>query len=357
MKSVLYIQTAFVGDLLLAIPCLKNLKREFPGVKISLICRKGLGEFLKKTEYIDEFFEYDKKDKSSVSQIVSKIEELSFDLVVCPHESLTSVKFVRAVTCDKKIGFKKWWNKFFFTDRVKKSGDLPEALRQLSLLTVVKKSVAKSIEVYRKKEMQGNVLLPEIHDPISMEVAYFMSLKKNKALADYNGPLAELSDYVVMAPGSVWNTKRWTEEGFVEVARQHISKGEHIVLVGSPEESELCEKILNQIESELVINMAGKTSLWEVAEIISRSKIIYCNDSGAMHLASLSSTPSVSIFGPTVLEFGYRPWNNNAQVVQKEMDCRPCGLHGHKKCPLRNHRCMTSIDSQEVINAGRALLK
>jgi len=74
-----------------------------------------------------------------------------------------------------------------------------------------------------------------------------------------------------------------------------------------------------------------------------------------MHLGSTAGTPTVSIFGPTILEFGYRPWNARAEIVQIDLSCRPCGKHGAKKCPLGTHACMKGISSRVVITAADRL--
>jgi heptosyltransferase-2 len=85
-------------------------------------------------------------------------------------------------------------------------------------------------------------------------------------------------------------------------------------------------------------------------------KVVVSNDSGAMHLASVAEVPTVAIFGPTVLEFGYQPWNNMSAVVEnKEINCRPCGKHGHEKCPIGTHVCMTSISANQVLEKIKAL--
>jgi heptosyltransferase-2 len=126
--------------------------------------------------------------------------------------------------------------------------------------------------------------------------------------------------------------------------------------MGGPGEEELCEKIGQQIPGAL--NLAGRTSLLETTTVLSGAKLVVTNDSGGQHLAALSGVPTVAVFGPTVPEFGFIPWNKQAQVVEnKTLACRPCGKHGHQICPIGTHICMTSITADQVVEKALLVLK
>jgi heptosyltransferase-2 len=87
------------------------------------------------------------------------------------------------------------------------------------------------------------------------------------------------------------------------------------------------------------------------------AELVVTNDSAGQHLAALAGTKTVSVFGPTVLPFGFRPWNSQAIVVERfGLSCRPCGKHGPMKCPIGTHECMKSIRSNEVYQACERLL-
>jgi heptosyltransferase-2 len=154
---------------------------------------------------------------------------------------------------------------------------------------------------------------------------------------------------VVLAPGSVWRTKMWTKEGFIELGRT-LSRDALVVVMGSRDESELCAEIARAIPN--ATSLAGRTSLWESAQLLAVADLLVCNDSGAMHLGAAAGVPIVSIFGPTVLELGYRPWASNAAVVQTDLACRPCGKHGAEKCPLGHHDCMKKVVAADVLKAA-----
>jgi heptosyltransferase-2 len=119
--------------------------------------------------------------------------------------------------------------------------------------------------------------------------------------------------------------------------------------MGSAGERALCQQITQHEQFIL----AGKTSLLESLCVIKGSKAIVCNDSGAQHLAGLVGTPTVSIFGPTVPQQGFVPWNPNVQLIEnKNLKCRPCGKHGPESCPIGTHECMNSIKPDQVLSSS-----
>jgi heptosyltransferase-2 len=165
----------------------------------------------------------------------------------------------------------------------------------------------------------------------------------------------ESKKFIVIFPSSVWKTKQWTVEGFAQLAKQLETQKYNVVLMGSKVEYELCEVIANQLNRK--INLAGKCTLWESLLVLSAAKLVVCNDSGSMHMGAFADVPTVAIFGPTVLTQGFRPWQNHATVVENnKINCRPCGKHGHKTCPLKHHDCMKTISSDLVFSACRSYI-
>lgn len=161
--------------------------------------------------------------------------------------------------------------------------------------------------------------------------------------------LKKFSDkqWIMIFPGSVWATKMWSENGFVEIGQYLQNKNFQVFIMGGPGEEALGERIRQQIPNS--ISLVGKTSIYESAILLVRSKLMIGNDSASTHLACCAGIPTISIFGPTVLEFGFRPWSNQSYVVEKEgLLCRPCGPHGHRKCPLGTHECMKNISAESV---------
>lgn len=365
ISSILIIQTAFLGDLLLGIPFLKQIRKLWPDCKIDLVCRKGLGVFLKEAQLIDQHYEIIKKNRSSYFKVKKQLEKTEYDFIFCPHQSMTSALLVYFLKAKVKIGFKKWWNLFFFDKTVVFPLDLPDPLRQMTILEPVWKEIREKKTEFRENQEIWN---QEIWKKKLQKNFDFVELSSvpEWALPTWNWPwnFSDVSlkfqlpsDFFVIFPGSLWKTKQWTVEGFSQLIQELIRRGEKVVLLGGADEKSLCQLIAKNMDSYFVLNLAGLTTLQETIAILKGAKLTISNDSGGQHLAAVVACPTVSIFGPTVLEQGYRPWNSKAVVVQSDVDCRPCGKHGHQECPIKTHECMRNINVEQVFTAINKLKK
>ncbi len=152
--------------------------------------------------------------------------------------------------------------------------------------------------------------------------------------------------YVALAPGSAWGTKRWP---FYPELAALVAGQFPVVIVGSNGDVEIAEAILAQLEPGRGVNAAGRLSLLASAEIIGRAAALVSNDSAPQHLASAMGTPTVTLFGPTVPDFGFGPLApRSATVGVTNLVCRPCGRHGPMRCPLGHWRCMRELSSRQV---------
>ncbi len=332
-------QTAYPGDVFLSIPLLKRMREWDPENEIVLACRPGLGEIFLKYGIVDRVIDVNKKSRAGRSAAWRDLRGEVWDTIICPHESpRTAAWMARLRARGPKVGFHKWWNAVVFSKRVQKPVQYPDALRQLSLLAPVDRVVAdlfadENFERFKSpvsRRSPFSLSDPEIPDWASMRIR----------------PHEPEGRKIFLAPGSVWPTKRWTVEGYEELSRLLVARGFEVILVGSPDEHMICARIAAKIPE--VKNLAGKTTLAELVDLLATGLALVCNDSGAMHAAALSGLPTVAIFGPTTLDLGFRPWNNRAVIVQRELKCRPCGRHGSNKCPLGTHECMTQISAEDV---------
>ncbi len=314
------------------------------------MCREGLGSFLKELDLADEVIEIKKNDKKSYSEAILKLRSFEFENIFSPHESFRTAWTVSKLRAQRTFGFKRWWNGWAFTNRVVRPLGLPEVLRQMALLQSI------SNEVYTFFSTPKNTLdFQSKNGQSSTPIPDWLSMKKNFA----EKPPAQLKNVstkrVVIAPGSQWSTKRWTIEGFSSLGQSFRKHGYEVVIVGAESEKEICDRVAKGIDGSQ--NLCGKTTLYELLSLLKTSTCLIVNDSGVMHMASVAGLPSVAIFGPTTLELGYRPWQNHAKVIEKNLSCRPCGKHGHQTCPIGTHECMKSISSSEVIEAAHSLTR
>ena len=161
-------------------------------------------------------------------------------------------------------------------------------------------------------------------------------------------------------PGSIWPTKRWLTEYFADIAVRALWLERTVLIFAGPGEEDTADDVLLHVASILgegeeamppkakIINLAGQLSLAELAAYFQRLACLVCNDSGPMHLAWAQGVPVTAVFGPTVRGLGFFPRGENSHVVELALPCRPCGLHGHKVCPLGHHHCMAWIRPERV---------
>jgi heptosyltransferase-2 len=161
--------------------------------------------------------------------------------------------------------------------------------------------------------------------------------------------ISELSkgDYFVLAPASVWFTKAWSEEKYRDLTKKLAPLGK-IYFIGASGDSALCDRIRGDIPN--TENLCGRLSLLDSAALMKTAKRVFVNDSAPLHLASCVNAKTTAIFCSTIPSFGYSPLADDSAVVDvgDSLPCRPCGLHGHKVCPLGHFKCSLDIDVERV---------
>lgn len=358
----LVVQTAFLGDLLLSIPLLKALREKRPDHRIGLVCREKLGEFFVQTGLVDELFEIRKGDRASYRRVVASLRADDLRVVYSPHVSFRTALFLRSLKCANVVTFRTGWNFFAANRFVPRDRALPDTLRQLSLLAPEDGVLAENLTQYKnsgrafKRDERGHLSTVPVWASMSVRPV----LEKDRGgwtrlMEKLDWQRTEGKPKAVIFPGSVWATKRWTEEGFIDVGRRLTAEGVQVLVAGAGNEVDLANRVAVAIPG--AVSLAGKTSLYESALVLAHSDLMIGNDSASIHLASATDTPVVTVFGPTVIEFGFRPWSDQAYVVEKKgLACRPCGPHGHHKCPRGTHECMKDLSADEVFGKARPLL-
>ena len=338
----LVIQTAFLGDLILSVPVLKRIKIIFPGKKLVLVCKKGIGEFLVRDGIVDRIIEIEKSNSRSYSLARRELSNYHIEHLFCLHRSLRSQLFSARIAADRKIGFTSVLGYFIYNDQVRFQSSDPEAIRQWRILLPVDAETSDQLSGTEYSFLNVPGTLGRL-----AEVPEFFSFKTLR--------VPERSRGVAVFPGSVWATKKWTREGFTELIQKLLKDGLQVHLMGGPAERNLCEEIAADCPGAVVT--AGKFSVAESISELQRFDLVICNDSASAHMAAYQGVPVISIFGPTVSAMGFRPWSNHAYIIENStMSCRPCGKHGHHQCPLGHHLCMKSISAAEVYQRASALM-
>jgi heptosyltransferase-2 len=328
--KILIIQTAFIGDVILTTPLVAAAHKLYPAAIIDFLTIPRSVNLLQNNPAIQNIIIFDKRgaDKglSGLRNLAAQLRTAGYDLCLTPHRSLRSAFLSYASKAPVRIGFDRSAWKYSFTEIVKYPVHAHEIERNLALLQPL-----------------GHVI------PISRPEIYPTEEDKEavkKQLIDNN--LSETDALFALAPGSIWPTKRWPEEYYAQIC-QLITDQEFIpVLIGGQEDMDLCNKIVKFCSR--AINLAGKLTLRQTVDLLQSCKGILTNDSAPLHLGLAAAIPVYAIFGSTITDFGFAPFGKHDRIIEdKALACRPCGIHGRNKCPLKTFACMNNLRPEDVL--------
>jgi heptosyltransferase II len=335
VNRVLIFHTAFPGDIVLTLPVAQRLRALVPGVHIGMVTIPAASDLLRNHPAIDERIVYDKKGaRRGLAGIVGLARLLArsrFDAAIIPHRSLRSAVVCRLAGIPVRIGFATSAGRFLLTHRVDDDRNVHEISRNLRLLAPL--GIA-----------PGGMELPRLYpDRTDREMVDALLLRHSHLNPGH---------LVAMAPGSVWNTKRWPRERFAELAGRLAGQGRSVILIGGAADRDLCAEIVAASGSSAVASAAGELPLLGSAELIRRCSVLVTNDSAPMHCAVAVGTRVVAIFGATVPAFGFAPAGQRDVVIDTPgLACRPCSIHGGNACPIGTFECMLRIEAGRVADA------
>lgn len=338
-ERILIIQTAFLGDVILSLPLLQILKKNFPSTKIDFLCIPATSQLLKNNPYVNEVIVYDKRNSGAKGfiSLVRKLRSKKYDLLISPHRSFRTALISKLTSARKSISFDKSSMSFLYDESVKYENNLHEIQRNLKLLQPAGIS-------------ENKIVKPELF-PGKKE-----SEIVSKFLSEANIHVSE--KFICIAPGSVWFTKRFPKEKFIKVCDLLKDQNIKIILTGGDSDKNLCEYIQGSSLNKNIINASGKFSILESAELIRRSSLLISNDSAPMHIANSMGTDVVAIFGATIPEFGFFPYGGRDIIIETNgLKCRPCSIHGGNECPVNTFICMHEIDEKRIVESVLFLLK
>ena len=314
IRSVLVIQTAFLGDVILATPVISELNRLFPEVKIDVLVKKGNESLLANNPFIREVLVLD-KSKSKVFEIwrlIKLFKKRRYDLTLNLHRFGSSGLIAGFSGAKEIFGFDKNPFAFLYSKRFKHEigNGTHEVTRNLSLLA----------------DFEVNSLCRPSLFPSEVDL---------HVVTEYTN-----EEFVCIAPASVWYTKQLPEAKWVELINSFPIELK-IYMVGGNADIALCQSIIDKSgRAGQVENLAGKFTLLQTAALFGRSQHVYVNDSGPLHIASAMNAPTTAFFCSTIPDFGFGPLAEKSEIKQVEnLECRPCGLHGKKECPLGHFAC------------------
>jgi heptosyltransferase-2 len=339
-KRVLVLQTSFIGDTVLTLPLISEIKRRFAPAHLALLCTPSGGELLSGHPAIDEILIDDKRSAdrgwSGLRRKADLLKKKSFTAAVTPHKSLRSALLLWLAAIPFRVGFRQSKGAFLFHARASRDAARHDVERNLSLLKAC--GVA-------PQDCRRSLDLP-VDDALERSAR-----TKLQALGfDPARPAFGFN------PGSVWPMKRWSTDGFARVIECVCDAYDcQIILFGGPQDLQIVRAV-EQRSGAKAINAAGQLTLGELPAAIGFCKLFVTNDSGPMHVAVARGVPTVAIFCATAPSQGFYPYSSDAIVVEKNLHCRPCSAHGGRRCPLGTEECIRGIEPQAVFAAVRKLM-
>jgi len=333
--KILIIQTAYLGDLILTTPLIKQVKSAYPNSKISILVIPQTSGILSKHKLLDEIIVYDKRVFGNIitqsPYLFNKIHN-KFDIVISPHLSFRSSIIAYISGAEKRVGFSNSAVPYLFTHISEYKG-------------------SHIVERYSNLIKALGFDIPPPKTELYVDNYYILRAKGLLRLKNStNKPL------VGVFPISEWKTKTPPISLIIESLKKAMKKKLFIpIFLGKESNNIISEFIKNENEID-GIDLMGKTDLKTLKGITSLLDVVISGDSAGVHIASSFSKPVVVIYGATRPQQGYFPWMVDYIPIMADVPCSPCSPHGSNRCQLRHFNCMKNIKSSDLANAITQIL-
>ncbi len=327
VRKILFIQTAFIGDAILASAMWEAWHTSFPEDEIHVCVRAGNEVLFQNHPFIHRVWTWDKRGGVLVRyvrlfRLGIGLRQERFDAVFTPHRHASSGVLARLTEAPIRSGFDEHPMRSGFTHTTRHE---------------FKKGTH---EVQRNHRLMD----PWLESPVASSPRLYPD--PHRFVEPDSGKFG------VMAPASQWGTKQWPEPKWVATCDALMEEVQKIYLVGGPGDAPLLDRIQRATAHSGVV-VRSSQSLLDSAGMMQAAQWVLTNDSGPMHLASAVNAPTVAVFCSTTPDYGFGPLSLKRAVVETlhSLDCKPCGLHGHVKCPKSHFDCGQGIDVRSVIAA------
>ncbi len=340
MRKIGILQTAFLGDTVLVAEMIGKIKELYGDeAEVYLIAKKNIEPIFDHDPRLAKLITYDKNDTQSgimgLLEIIHAVRKLKLDTILCVQRFFRSSIIARLSGAKEVIGFKEASLSFMFSKKVERKGE-HEVFKNHLLLEAMDE---------RFKDLRPDIKHPYVlFPPADSQRKDLVAIEKGS--------------FVAVAPGSKWHTKRWTSTGYAEVISKLLKMTDHkVIITGDKADIKFSDAIVSMLNpSRRVVDMTGKLSIPELFYLLSKARLLITNDSAPQHIAVGLGVPVIAIFGPTTKSLGFYPFSEKAAVMEAELDCRPCGSHGHMECPQNTHSCMIGVKPDVVFETAIRLI-
>lgn len=331
VKKILIIRFSSIGDIILTEPVVRKLRQLYPSARIDYLTKPGNSDLVRMFPQINNLLLWEDK-----IQLLKSIRSQKYDLVIDLHNKFNSC-IVKYISGAKQI--LTYQKKHF-------------------LRTMIVKKLARSFidsttkhyfSVFRKLNSD---IYNEINNTDLLSADYYpllnpgdISEKINRVMEEYQ--ISTKKPLLAVFPGATHFTKQYPVDLWIETINL-LGNQYEIVLMGGHQEKYQATRIRNSCKNK-PIDLCGVFNLQELTEFLNVCTLIMTNDSGPMHIAAALKKPQIALFGATHTSLGFKPLNSNALIIQQNISCQPCSLHGGKECPKGHFKCMRSIKPEFLV--------
>ncbi len=335
--NILVIQTAFLGDAILTLPMIQELKKKNSECKLDVLAIPSTQGIFSSSPYVDDVIVIDKRVKQKsirgLNNFIKELRKKSYSKIYSPHRSLRSAYITIRLGVKETYGFDNSSLKYAYKNVVKYKRTDHEVQRNLELIG-------------ENTEDKSWKISPEI----------IIDETGKKKVADFLSSNIIDAEFIAVAPGSVWETKRYPKEYFSEVIKILVAKNEKVVIIGGESDKLICSEIAYN-HNDKVINLAGEFSVTETIHLLRSAKLLITNDSAPTHMGMCADIPVLTIFCSTVPGFGFYPYNNKSRYLSYDnLDCKPCGIHGYRVCPVKSFDCGYKLLPEDILKEVEKML-
>ncbi len=313
--KILVIRLSSLGDILLVTPVVRALKNKNPGISIDFLLREEYSDALKLNNNLDNLYFY-KRDGRFKAGLLESLKMNKYDFVFDLQNNYRSREICSALKVKTFRFFKHSLDKFllvnFKINRLKNTKQIP----------------------FRYAGTIGELALDE------RGIDLYTDKFPDKIISGKN-------NLIGFCPGARHFTKRWPADYFVKLGNLLTQYGFTVLLFGGKSDRQLCSEISGQITTSY--DLSNNNDLLQTVADMKSCKIIVGNDSGLIHAASSTNAKIIVIFGSTVREFGFAPFNCDHLILENNLlTCRPCSHIGKEICPKKHFNCMKTIEPETV---------
>lgn len=334
-ERLLIIQTAFIGDAILTLPLIQELKKANTERIIDVLTIPKCAEIFKASPYTDNVISFDKRGKEKsfpgLIKLAKKISANKYDKLFCLHRSLRSAILSFLIKAGVKSGFSNSAFPYVFDRIIEYRFDYHEVRRNLSFCE-------------KEYDDESWRILPEVQ-PLDIHFEENSIFKKGFQRG-----------IIAIAPGSVWQTKKYPLEDYLRLTDILADKDFGFIIIGDSKEADAGEEFEKKFPGQ-VMNFCGKSSILESIELLRNCRLLITNDSAPTHFGMAAGIKVLTIYTSTVPNFGFYPYNWGSDFTGlDDLGCKPCGMHGYRECPKGHFKCAKMLKAEMIAAKAEKML-